>query len=104
MKLEEMLNIEEEEEFEEDNDTEVDLYESLDLLQQCLDMLNAIKVKGGKVVKTPKGMPILMEELLEWLNNFSGYGDESEDFEKEKNEILKEWDRDVAALRRNVSS
>ena len=61
-----------------DDDTgemEQDLCESNDLLEQCLLMFEEITIKGDKIIKIPKGMIDLMEEVAEHLDQFQGYED-----------------------------
>ena len=58
-----------------DGEMESDLCEANDLLEQCLLMLEAIVVKGNRIITVPKGMADLMEEVAEHLDNFIGYED-----------------------------
>ena len=58
-----------------DGEMESDLCEANDLLEQCLLMLEAIVIKGNRILRVPKGMMDLMEEVAEHLDQFVGYDD-----------------------------
>lgn len=81
MKLNEMIEPIEvivEDDFEEDEaDTvEGDLSECLRLLNDSLIMMEKVKVKGGKIIRVPRHLGDLMEEVAEFLDQWEDYSQE----------------------------
>lgn len=58
-----------------DGELEDDLCESNNLLEQCLLMFEELTICKKKIIKVPKGMMDLMEEVAEHLDQFIGYED-----------------------------
>ena len=67
--------LEEEPDDSDNGEMEDDLCESNSLLEQCLLMFEELTICRKKIIKVPKGMMDLMEEVAEHLDQFIGYED-----------------------------
>ena len=65
------------EEEKEDTTLEEDLGEALDLLDQMLNMMEEIRVRGRRVMKIPEGMGELLDEAREFLEQWPSAEDEA---------------------------
>ena len=65
------------EEEEEDTALEENLSEALDLLDQMVNMMEEIRVRGRRVMKIPEGMQELLEECHELLDQYPSAQDEA---------------------------
>ena len=69
---------------EETSELEEDLGEALDLLEQVLESMELICVKGGRVTRVPRGLFDLMQEVSEYLEQWGMGGEPEEEEEKPK--------------------
>ena len=61
----------------EDSTLEEDLGEALDLLEQAVQMMEDIKIRGRRIMKIPEGINELLDECHDFLDQWPSAEDEA---------------------------